>query len=362
MVGLTSVWPLLISLLLFAACVPQKKQTECGSNEAFNSQLRSCVPIVQGPSAFINIDSYSPLYTATRYKNDTTPVTFTISVSNPYNQVYSIEWDMNYNGAINTIAGDVTTTSIIPAIYSGQIGSNVITAKIMSGGKVVDSHNFEVMIQETPRPNINTATIFPADYNPILYPDSTGQRFSFTERNNGAVSLTDYRVYWTLSKNGVDQPAMAEADTFTNTATNGTNVIYYGTSTVPKFNPSSLGVGSYVLRARMENFILGEVVSEQQWNVVVKDPDFGFVSTAGSPLPSQDTVAFHTISYDDYPFNNSVPTQSRFCVTVSDPDGSYADGSGSDPTSKSIVVRFYKDNSGSPLFEGKTDNSIAKDT
>ncbi len=119
MVGLKSVWVLIFSMLLFGACVPQKKQTECGSSEAFNSQLRSCVPIVQGPSAFINVSSYSPLYTSVRYKNDTNPVTLTIAVSNPYNQSYTIEWEHNYNGAVQTIAGNVLTTSaFVPVLYS----------------------------------------------------------------------------------------------------------------------------------------------------------------------------------------------------------------------------------------------------
>jgi hypothetical protein len=242
MVGLKSVWPLLISLFLFAACVPQSKQTECGSNEAFNSQLRSCVPIVQGPAAFINVSSYAPLYTSTRYKNDPTPVVFTISVSNPYNQSYTIEWEHSYNGSPNNIDGNVLTTTFTPSLYSGNIGSNIITAKIISGGAVVDSHNFEVVIQESPTPNINTATITPADYYPTAYPVSTGEQFSFVERNNGATGIGSYVVYWTLSQNGVSLPSYSETDTFANTSTNGTNTIYYGTSATPKFDPSVLGV------------------------------------------------------------------------------------------------------------------------
>lgn len=358
MVGLKSVWLLIFSMLLFGACVPQKKQTECGSSEAFNSQLRSCVPIVQGPSAFINISSFSPLYTSTRYKNDTTPVTLTIAVSNPYNQSFTIEWEHNYNGAVQTIAGNVLTTSaFIPVLYSGNIGSNVITAKIISGGTVVDSHNFEVVLQENPRPNINTGTINPADYNPTLYPDNTGAtRFSFTGRNNGATGIGGYRVFWTLTKNGVNVPAYAETDTFANTATNATNVFMYGANdgTSDRFDATALGVGNYVLRARMQDTISGDTVAEHQWNVTVRDPEFGFVSSAGSPLPSQDTIAFFGISYDDYQFQNSVPTPSQFCVTVSDPDGSYANGTASDPTNLNMVVRFYKDNSGTPIYEGKT--------
>lgn len=359
MVGLKSVWVVLFSLLLVGACVPQKKQTECGSSEAFNSQLRACVPIVQGPSAFINISSFSPLYTSTRFKNDSNPVTFTIAVSNPYNQSFTIEWELNYNGAVQTIAGNVLTTSaFIPVLYSSNVGSNVITAKIISGGNVVDSHNFEVVLQDNPRPNINSASVSPADYNPVLFPDNTGTQFSFTGRNNGATGIGNYRVFWTLSKNGVNLPAYAETDTFAVTSTNGTNIFMYGANngTNHLFKPTdvALGVGSYVLRTRMQDTISGDVVDERAWNITVRDPEFGFVSSAGNPLPSVDTIAFFGISYDDYTFNNSTPTPSRFCVTVSDPDGSYANGTTSDPTNLNMVVRFYKDNSGTPIYEGRT--------
>lgn len=45
MVGLKTVWITIFGLFLLGACVPQTKQTECASNEAFNSTLRSCVSV-----------------------------------------------------------------------------------------------------------------------------------------------------------------------------------------------------------------------------------------------------------------------------------------------------------------------------
>lgn len=355
MVGFKSVWLLIFSLFLFAACVPSSKQTECGSNEAFNSQLRQCVPIVQGPTAFININSYTPLYTSTRYKNDNTPVTLTVSVSNPYNQAYTLEWDMNYNGVVDTIAGNQTSVSVIPSLYSNNIGSNIITAKVMSGGAVVDTHNFELVIQESPTPNINMATLFPADYNPILYPDNTGQRFSFTERNNGATGISDYRVFWTLSKNGVNVPAYAETDTISNTSTNATNVIYYGTSAVPKFDPSTLGVGSYVLRVRLQNNVTGDVVAEHQWNAVVQQPDLEHISNTGFPAVGTSTTAYHAVDYSlnpTYNFTYSLPVpsanQAKYCVTIDDADGTYdGDGFG-------VQVKWYLDGVGGDVCTKET--------
>ncbi|MES2527041.1 MAG: hypothetical protein V4598_08130 [Bdellovibrionota bacterium] len=354
MVGLKSVWVLLFSLFLFGACVPSKKQTECGSNEAFNSQLRSCVPIVQGPSAFINVSSFVPLYTSTRYKNDATPVTFTIAVSNPYNQSYTIEWDLNYNGSVTSIAGNVLTTTFIPVVYSTQVGSNVITAKIISGGAVVDSHNFEVVLQETPRPNINTGSITPADYNPILFPDNTGTRFSFTGRNNGATGISNYRVFWTLTKNGVNVGGIySETDTFTNVATNGTNVFMYGLNdgSNDKFKPSVLGVGNFVLRTRMEDTVSGETVAEHQWNITVQQPPLENISATSIPAVGLTTTSYHATNYSQfntYNFVYSGTTQSDFCVTIDDGDGTY-DGDG-----LGVQVKWYLEGLGGDICTKET--------
>lgn len=356
MVGLKSVWVLLFSLFLFGACVATNKQTECGTNEAFNSQLRSCVPIVQGPSAFINVSSFSPLYTSTRFKNDTTPVTFTIAVSNPYGQSYTIEWDLNYNGTIQTIAGNVLTTSaFIPVLYSGNVGSNVITAKIISGGAVVDSHNFEVLLQDSPRPNINTGLINPADYNPIYFPDNTGVRFSFNGRNNGATGIGNYRVFWTLTKNGVNLPAYAETDTFSNTSTNGTNVFMFGLNdgSNDKFKPTdaALGVGNYVLRTRMQDTISGDTVAEHQWNITVQQPALESISSTSIPAVGVNTTSYHAINYSQFPTYNFVytgTTQSDFCVTIDDGDGTY-DGDG-----LGVQVKWYLEGLGGDICTKET--------
>lgn len=372
MVGLKSVWPLFICMLLFAACVPQSKQTECGSNEAFNSQLRTCVPIVQGPSSFINISSFDPLYTATRYKSSTLPVQFKIvKVSNPYGQAYTIQWAHSFNASepdsINPDASApdyVSQITVYPSDYSSQVGSHSFTALVKnSSGTTVDSHSFELKIVDSPKPTM--LSFVPSSYSVVTDPVNTGYTFSFSSNNNGATSIGNYRVRWVLSKNGTDLGApWLETDSPVSTATNGTNTYYYGTSTVAKFDPSnaSLGVGSYVLRATLVDtgVVPEEVVGERQWTIEVKYPDFGFVSSANTPLPSQDSIAFHGVNYRSFGFTNALLTKSQYCVKVSQPQGSYVDGSTQDPTSQNIVVRYYKDPSGSPIYEGVT--TAADDT
>ena len=182
MVGLKAFW-ILLSTLVLVASVPQTKQTECASNEAFNASLRTCVPVVQGGSSFINIKSFVPQFTQTRSKNDTSMLTFSIIVDNPYNQSYSVEWERVFNAAPTYICSNSLTCSF-PASYLGtvlgEIGTHIITAKVKAGnGAVVASHSFELKINELPRPVV-VQPVTPVDLTFGVYPTDPRVEFSFT--------------------------------------------------------------------------------------------------------------------------------------------------------------------------------------
>ena len=351
MVGLKTFWILISTLLLLAACVPQTKQTECGANEAFNASLRTCVPIVGGPSSFINVSSYSPMFTQTRYKSDATTLTFSISVSNPYNQSYSVEWERTFNAAPVSMCSNSLSCSFSAAFLGtvlGEVGTHILTAKIKDGnGAVVDSHHFELKVNDLPRPLINTATLTPASYAFDVYPTDPRVQFSFTIKNNNAtLSAGDnYRTIWTIVKNGAT--IITEVDPFTNFTPTGTNTAFFGVSPTPAFNPATLGVGSYIVRAVVQNDVPGEIVAEQQWNVVVKQPDLSNVTVISSPSPGVTIKAHHDVPYNAYPglswVYDAPVTQPNFCVTVDDRDGTYP-GDG-----KSIHVRFYLDGIGGDI-------------
>jgi hypothetical protein len=351
MVGLKRFWILISSLFIFSACVPQTKQTECGSNEAFNASLRTCVPIVGGPSSFINITSYSPMFTQTRSKDDPTTLTFSIGVSNPYNQSYSVEWERVFNAGPESLCSNALTCSF-PAAYLGttlgQIGTHIITAKIKDGnGAVVDTHSFELKINDFPKPAINTATLVPANYSYDKYPNDPSVQFSFTIKNNNAsISAPDnYRTVWTVIKNG--SSIYTETDTFTNFLATGTNTAYLGVSPTPYFNPATLGVGNYLIRATVQNDTPGEVLAEQQWSIIIKQPDLAKITNISLPAPGVTITAHNGVDYNDYPTRSwiygSTPTQPNFCVTVDDRDGTYAGDA------KSIQVRWYLDGVGGEI-------------
>lgn len=353
MVGLKTFWITISALFLLAACVPQTKQTECGANEAFNASLRTCVPIVGGPSSFINVSTYTPQFTQTRYMDDPTTLVFTIAVSNPYNQSYSVEWERVFNAAPTSICSNSLTCTTSGAFLGnvlGQIGTHIITAKIKDGnGAVVDSHSFELKINDLPRPIINTASIVPASYAMDVVPTDANINFTFQIRNNNATisALDGYKTTWTIVKNG--STILTEVDSFSSFSPTGTNTAYLGTSPTPAFDPDGalFGVGSYIVRAVVSNDTPGEVVDEHQWNVIVKQPDLANVTNISSPAPGVTITAHHDVDYNDYPtlswISGSPASQPNFCVTVDDRDGTYP-GDG-----KAVQVRFYLDSLGGDI-------------
>jgi hypothetical protein len=347
MAGLKTFWILIYSLLLLAACVPQTKQTECQGNEAFNAALRTCVPVVGGPSSFINVGTYSPAFTQTRHKADQTTLQFSISVSNPYNQTYTVAWERVFNGAPTSMCSNSLTCSFSAYLLGttyGEVGTHILTAKILDGnGSVVDTHSFELKINEKPKPIINTASISPTQYAFIVNPGQASSEFKFTIKNNQTedISSSYYRTEWTIEKNGAI--VYTEIDTFTSTTPSGTNLAYLGTSPTPYFNPSTLaglhGVGSYVVRAVVKNDVPGEIVDEHQWNVTVNHPALKKINSRdiyiGSNNPngvSAVSIAYNGIAYTSATTYNFIPKsigattftlQGNYCVNVENGDGTY---------------------------------------
>ena len=361
MVGLKTYWITFSAFILLAACVPQTKQTQCKANEAFNSSLRTCVPIVGGPGTFVTIDDYVPHFAVTKSKSDFSNVNFSISVSNPYNSTYSIRWERVFNGSPEAIAGsnDATSITIMPAFLGttlGQIGTHLITAKILIGNTIVDSHSFELKINELPKPTIVTSLVSPQPnvFSYIFSPLDGAQNFGFRINNNSTLDITHgWKTSWSVTKNGAAYTrggiSLNETDFFSDITSSGFNDSYL--STVP-FNPSLDGVGIYTIRAVVSNDTPGEVVDERTWYVTVKYPDVPKVTARdiyeSSGLPAFSTVvnAYNGVGYDSSTSYNFIPntvtvpagagTQADFCVTVADGDGTMPGGSG-------VRVDYYLD-------------------
>ena len=335
MVGFKSIWPLL-TLLLFAACVPQTKQTECKSNEAFNATLRTCVPVVPGTDSFININSFLPTQSLTKYKNDTTPITFSITVSNPYAQPYSIQWERIYNGVPIPIAPAIPTAhTFAPSLLFSEVGTHIISVKILNANNViVDSHSFELKINDNPKPVIQSATVTPPLYASTYTPSSLPQNFAFTVYNNGATMAgAGYRTDWKLYRSGV--LIDSETDVFPTAAPSGSLSSTGYNYPVYTFNPiliDGIAIGAYTVNARVTNSA-NEVVAEQQWSASVTHPPLAQItnrdiySGSSSPAFAAVTTAYNNVAYTGSPTYNFVPTggvaQGDYCVAVSNGEGTY---------------------------------------
>lgn len=368
MVGLKSIWITISALFLLAACVPQTKQSNCGKNEAFNASLRTCVPIVGGPESFVTVKDFVPASVVSKSKDDFVYTTFTITVNNPYNQAYTVIWERTFNGVQAPLTPDSTglTVSIQP-YFLGQvkkeIGVHIITAKIKVGSTVVDSHNFQLVINETPKPAVRSVSVTP-NRNAIveINPASPIQSFNFFIDNRiGLDPLHNWRTTWTVVKN--NSTYATEIDTFSLFGSSDTNFPEY------LFDPAVAGIGNYTVRAVVSNNppapLVGEVVDEVLWIMTVKHPDIGKVIAANQPLVSTDTIAFHGVDYATWGFRNGVSaasTKSQFCVQVDKPEGAYTNGAPLDLLNLGVVVRYYKDGVGTPIFEGFTDAALLKST
>lgn len=362
MVGFKTFWITLLSLLFVAACVPQTKQTSCSSNEAFNSSLRSCVPVMQGPSSFINITSYSPTSSLSKYKNDGSPITLSVTISNPYALSFSVQWERIYGGvaySINPTTSTTTTSAYVfaPATLATQLGTHLFNVKILdSTGVIVDTHSFEVNISDLPKPYITAGTVTPPGYSLTVDPTAADQVFSFSIANNNAIIVgAGYQTDWTIYKNGVLIAALSESDAFSVTAPSGTNTASF------TFNPDGAtnGIGTYVLYARVVNSA-AQIVDERSWAITVKTPDLPFITSrniySGSSTPAFSTsvVAYHGLAYNSvgntaYNFipASSPAGQANFCVTLTTGQGTY--------TTDALYTRvdYYLDNT-TLIYSGKT--------
>ncbi len=352
MVGLKTFCILMISLILLSGCLPQVKETQCSDNEAFNSTLRTCVPVVGGPSSFLSIDTFYPTAAQTRYKTDTTDVELSVTISNPYAQTYTVEWKRIFYNTEETLeatkSGNSSTYEFKPSTQSLNLGSHIFAVKLKdSTGAIVDTHTFEVIVTDSPKPIIDTTTISPPTYDATYTPLTSTLEYKFTILNNNAtLNGAGYGTEWKLYKSGV--VVNFENDPFNNVDPSGKNN--------PSFNvnPSSLGVGYYILSARVATSS-GEVVAEKQWAITVKHPDLSKIigrniyNSSSSPTFTTTTIAYNGIDYNSQTTYNFIPStvttpaaagsQGDYCVSFASSTGTYT------TDSDYIMVNFYLDGS-----------------
>ncbi len=378
MVGFKSFITLYL-LLILAACVPQTKQTECSTNEAFNATLRMCVPVMNGPSSFINISSVLPTSATSKFKTSSTVVNFSVTISNPYAQSFSVSWKRlspsgTTYGISGTSSGSTFTTSIIPnqlfnASLANDVGLHVITATVVdSNNDVVDEHSFQFLLNNTPTPEIDSTTYNPPSYVVLstpqaLPPIGSALNFGFDTKNNGLIITgLGYRTDWFLYRGGILIDNNTSPSLFTNTGINDINSSSYS------FDPSAIDgitIGSYVLIGKVTN-TAGDPIDARQWSITVSHPTLPKVTsrniykTSTSPGFSTISTAYHGVAYTDWistePLdksfipNGAYTAQGDYCVTIADAQGAYTGDN------QGVRVDFYLDNA-TMVYSASTDDT-----
>lgn len=372
-----TLWTILIASMVMSGCVPQAKQTECSSNEAFSPTQRKCLPVNPSETSFIKIRSAVPSGGITQTASSGSEVSFSFMIENPYNKQYRVRWIRNFNGAQTTLYTPSQPSSeisdhphqitLVPSSdLFGAVGNHIITAQILDAvsSNVLDSHDFTLTLTTEPVPNgqgFSPGLSTPIIYNPI----NTDITFNFSFLRNGR-SLDVPRVRWTLTKlTGVSHTSRVEmSPTLLNiNEPQPVHFIFNPSNPFNEFLPAPAApfeniVGNY----RLEATILdgANTFSTYYWDITIRHPDLGVITNANLPAPgSSFTVkAYNGITYanpDPTSFSYSGNNRAQFCVRVSNPSGRYGQG---------VRVRFYQGSSTDEVWSDLTnalDDTICLD-
>lgn len=229
--------------LLLVGCMPQNKQTDCKTNEAFSASLRTCVPIIPSEDSFIHIGSFTPSYNISAYKNNTNNIYLAVGISNPYNQAYTLNWRRNFNGldlAFNDDDANNLNRNFMPASFSPQVGAHIITVQVLnSQNQVVDSHSWTITLTEAPTPYFtNQVPTSPSLGDQIV--SGTTLTFQISGFNNGGAITPSTQITWSLDN---ATPVPGTECSVTNSCYSQSGSATSVTSfTTPALNTMSIGV------------------------------------------------------------------------------------------------------------------------
>lgn len=314
---------LLISALSFLmACLPQTQKASCGSNEAFDTTTRSCVPTVgSNQSGLVTISSVAPSTSYSRSVSSSTAVNHTVSIVDPYNTGYTVKW-FRISGATSTqVAANTLSYNVIPSAIG--IGTHVIEVIVYdtSGQTPLDSRSWSVVITSQSLPAIDDTLNSPGT---ATFTQTTADSaFNFSVTVNNPDNISGSLIEWSI--NGVAQ-----------VPTTSVSSVASSTSSSFSFDPSAQGSGTYVVQATVRTATT--TYDTNSWTVVVQAPNLPVINPVTDPATSSTVTAIdgQTLASGNFTVSGS-PV--NFCLSVNDADGT-DDSSG-------VYVQFY--DNGSPI-------------
>jgi hypothetical protein len=245
--------------LSLASCLPVKKETQCGDNEAFNASRRQCVPTVgASTSNTVFIGAKSPANSYSVSQSAAGASVHTIAVSDVYGYGFSIRWYVHEGGSTSTSpVGFTATYNFFPNLRAA--GPYVIEAVVLDedGTNQLDSVTWNVIVDGLDRPSLTSASPAAAAYS-YLNTVTTAQTHSALVSSPDLVTGNYYAFL-----DGVQIGSGPFA--------NGTNV----TQTVV---PSSMSNGLHTLEFKLyENTTSDELYDSYTWVINIIDPEFPII-------------------------------------------------------------------------------------
>lgn len=353
--------------LLLVGCMPQNKQTDCGTNEAFSATLRTCVPIIPSENSFINISSFTPSYNISAFKDNTNNIYLAVGISNPYNQAFTLNWRRNYNGFDTAFLDDdsvAANRNFTPASFSSQVGAHIITVQVInSDNQVVDSHSWTITLTEAPTPFLTTPVPLNGSLGNVTR-SASGLTFSITGFNNGGTILPSTQITWSLdSAIPVPGTECSVSNACYSSGGAASSVASYTTAAT-----STLAVGSHTVTAVLKD--ASRIYAQFTWTFNVVNPPKAKVAAVYTVDNDSNSNNYTIVARTGVPYSNvydddladDVPatgfrnffltnaagttiyndaTRANFCI---DFERDYGSQVGS-----YIDVRFYLDGNASPV-------------
>lgn len=335
---------LLVMSAFLSACLPMQKETQCGSNEAFNATRRKCVPVVgSSTTSTVFIQSKVPENSYTASVNDS-GISHSVAVSDTYNYGYTVYWYEHYQSGGSTVstlaAINTASYSFVPS--SKPAGDYILEAVLfdIDAQEQLDSVNWNIIVSALDNPTL----INPSPAVTAYSYENTSSSETLSVDINNPNSLTGvYYVY----VDGVQQGSYGN---------------YTGTQTVSVgIDPSSMTNGIHSVEVKIQETVSSTIALDQYvWAINIVDPDLPIINVANSTPPFVESITV----VDGVNFTSSGWLQddgtalTNLCIQVDnyDKDPTLDAGAGSDAGADSdINVVFFI--SGNSIGNGKRDTA-----
>lgn len=297
----------LVGLLFLVACVPTAKKTKCPGSQAYDSNLRTCVPSLSSSGNSIFVTSKSP---SNSYAMSLTgaSVAHSVTVTDVYSSGYQVRWFVNFSNPPTTVSNQLvasgTTSYTFDPDGGGLYNDGAYTLEAVvydaAGLAIVDSESWSITVHADDIPTI--VNNVPTSPSITLANDLTTYTFD-AQALNPDDQVGTYEWYL----NGALQGAPAAIPT--------------GGGTTPQaladlvINPSGLANGTHSVTLTFYDGG-GGVFSSFTWGILVTDPNLPIVQSYAPSAPDIiDVVDGITQAAGGYMQNNSALT---FTFTVDD--------------------------------------------